>query len=74
MHTVLHGATLCCNTVLQLVLNDDPYRGRSIYIRVKDRPDHVRIRMIMCGADFYIADVKEALAYLQAKVRASNLI
>ena len=58
--------------MLHLVHNDDPYRGRSIYIRVKDGPDDVRIRMIMCGADFYIADVKEELAHLQVKMRARS--
>ena len=66
----LEQALVCDGAVLHLVLNDDPYRGRPIYIRVKDGPDDVHIRMIMCGADFYIADVKEELAYLQVKMRA----
>ena len=26
---------------------------------MKDKTDDGRIRMVMCGADFYIADVKE---------------
>jgi hypothetical protein len=69
----LEQALIGDGAVLHLVLNDDPYRGRPIYIRVKDGPDDVRIRMIMCGADFYIADVKEELAYLQGEANPSDM-
>jgi hypothetical protein len=49
--------------VLHLVLNDDPYRGRPLYI--KDQQENVR--MILCGADYYIEDVKEELACMPVR-------
>ena len=60
--------------VLHLVLNADPYRGRPLYVRVKDgKEDEVRMRMIMCGADFYIRDVKEELAYMAGEVQPEEM-
>jgi hypothetical protein len=57
-------ALITNGSVLHLILNDDPYRGRPLYVRVKDGSDEEgRIRMITCGADFYVADVKEDLSY-----------
>mmetsp|Transcript_14392 Transcript_14392/g.49154 ORF Transcript_14392/g.49154 Transcript_14392/m.49154 type:complete len:558 (-) Transcript_14392:294-1967(-) len=51
--------------VLHLVLNDDPFRGRPIYIRSKgDSDGDEKIRMILCGAEFYIEDLKEELSFL----------
>ena len=56
-------ALITNGSVLHLILNDDPYRGRPLYVRVKDGSDEEgRIRMITCGADFYVADVKEDLS------------
>jgi len=51
--------------VLHLVLNDDPFRGRPIYIRSKgDGNEEEKIQMILCGAEFYIEDLKEELSFL----------
>eukprot|EP00802_Teleaulax_amphioxeia_P006592 Tamp_06596.p1 GENE.Tamp_06596~~Tamp_06596.p1 ORF type:complete len:687 (-),score=57.34 Tamp_06596:479-2539(-) len=70
----LEQAMITDGSVLHLILNDDPYRGRPIYVRVKDgSEDEGRIRMIMCGADFYIADVKEELSYLHGEAQPHEM-
>ena len=45
--------------MLHLLLNDDPYKGKPLYIKTFAG----RMRTIECGPDFYIADVKEELRY-----------
>ena len=63
--------------VLHLILNDDPYRGRPLFVRVRDdREAEARVRMLMVGPNFYVADVKEELAYLagEAHPEAMRLV
>jgi hypothetical protein len=45
-------------SVLHLVLNDDPYQGRPLYVKCEDG----ELKTIYCGADFYIEDIKEELS------------
>lgn len=66
--STLGEAGIYDGSVLHLVLNDDPYRGRPLYI--KDKKDNVK--MILCGADYYIEDVKEELACMQGEPRPED--
>ncbi len=45
-------------SVLHLVLNDDPYQGRPLYVKSESGD----LKTIYCGADFYIEDIKEELS------------
>lgn len=48
-------------SVLHLVLNDDPYTGGSLYVKGHDG----KRRLIPCGPDFYVEDIKEELSAFQ---------
>ena len=70
-------------SVLHLVLNEEPYWGRPIYVRSSFSSKvtywlwitlaHIRcedgtIRSILCGEDFYIEDIKEELSCYAGQV------
>ena len=57
--TSLAEAGLRNGCVLHLVLNENPYTGRALYIQ----SIRGHVRAIKCGPDFYIQDVKEELSY-----------
>jgi hypothetical protein len=55
--------------VLHLLLNDDPYKGKPIYIKTFVG----RLRTIECGPDFYIADVKDELSAFPGELPAEKI-
>eukprot|EP00291_Cryptomonas_curvata_P002474 CAMPEP_0172181826 /NCGR_PEP_ID=MMETSP1050-20130122/18044_1 /TAXON_ID=233186 /ORGANISM="Cryptomonas curvata, Strain CCAP979/52" /LENGTH=213 /DNA_ID=CAMNT_0012855173 /DNA_START=232 /DNA_END=869 /DNA_ORIENTATION=- len=45
-------------SVLHLVLNEEPYWGRPVYVRCEDGVT----RTVLCGENFYVEDIKEELS------------
>ena len=67
--TTLGQAGIRDGSVLHLVLNDDPYKGKPIYVKTLSG----RIRTINCGPDFYIQDLKEELSYFPGELTAEKM-
>jgi hypothetical protein len=57
-------------SVLHLVLNDDPYQGRPLFVKCEAGD----LKTIFCGADFYIEDVKEELSCFPDQARVAPVL
>lgn len=66
----VHAAGIRDGSVLHLLLNDDPYKGKPIYIKTFAG----RLHTIECGPDFYIDDIKVASCVCCMSFSVSNVL